>query len=96
MAPSQKADPVDDEVISEEKAAYIGAILGFVFKVEPGFDWDEVTNWLASRLEQTASNRKNLQSVKAFFKFMDQQKPKPTIPRSGRAKAELLVKLIRK
>ena len=82
--------------ISKQQAAWIEAIFGFAFDIQPGTNWDQVLSSLSSRLEKTSSDRKNLENSKALGRFLDRQSPRPKIPKTGREKAELLVKIIRK
>ena len=85
-----------DKGISKHQAAWVEAIFGFAFDIPPATSWDQVTSTLASRLEKTSSNRKNLENSKALVKFLDRQTPRPKTPKTGRDKAELLVSIIKK
>ena len=85
-----------DTGISKHQAAWVEAIFGFAFDIPPATSWDQVTSTLASRLEKTSSNRKNLENSKALVKFLDRQTPRPKTPKTGRDKAELLVSIIKK
>ena len=85
-----------DKGISKHQAAWVEAIFGFAFDIPPGTSWDQVTSTLASRLEKTSTDRKNLENCKALGRFLDRQSPRPKAPKTGRDKAELLVSIIKK
>ena len=89
----KQSEPEEDENISKRQAAWIEAIFGFAFKISPGMDWAEVAAILKSKMEDTKSSWKNLDCIKCFSKFLDRQEPpRHKTPKTGREKAELLIK----
>ena len=85
----------DNDSISKSQAAWIEAIFNYVVQIPKNSSWDDVVSKLATKLEKTKDNRKNLECVKSLDKFLDRQSPRPKTPKTGRSKAELLVSIIR-
>ena len=84
-----------DKGIPKHQAAWVEALFGFAFDIPPGTGWDQVTSTLANHLDETSTDQKNLENGKALGRFLDRQSPRPMTPKSGRAKAELLVSIIK-
>ena len=84
-----------DKGISKHQAAWVEALFGFAFDITSGTGWDQVTSTLANHLEETSTDQKNLENGKALGRFLDRQSPRPMTPKTGRAKAELLVSIIK-